>query len=115
MRHDIVWVEVDSLVSHDQVLRIFRNGKEALASHGLLSRWPRRDAVSSIRHQIFLRSKGDCELCGSPITEITAHMHEQKHRGKGGEISLENSVIICAKCHRSAHADREPKFTRRHS
>jgi hypothetical protein len=70
---------------------------------------PYDDAVGSIRHQIFVRSKGYCELCSVIITE-KSHMHEQQHRGKGGEISLDNSVFICYSCHRNAHKDRRVRF-----
>jgi hypothetical protein len=75
-------------------------------------------AVSLIRHQLFVRSKGFCEWCGSIITECSAHMHEAKSRGKGGDISLANSVLICCTCHFNSriagtHKKRNPRFTRR--
>jgi 5-methylcytosine-specific restriction endonuclease McrA len=90
-------------------IRIFRNQKASLAA-GWRQIYPRTEAVGAIRHQIFLRSKGECELCPAPVTESSGHMHEKIHRGKGGEISLENSVFICPTCHRHAHADRNPRF-----
>jgi 5-methylcytosine-specific restriction endonuclease McrA len=71
------------------------------------------EAVKSIRHQLFLRAKGFCELCGDIVLESSGHMHEQKHRGKGGEISLENSVFICPICHGLAHKDRNPHWVRK--
>ena len=38
-------------------------------------------------------------------------MHEKQHRGKGGEISLENSEGLCAFCHLEVeHGDRRPQF-----
>ena len=103
-----VWVE---LGAGGLPIRILRNKKDATT--GFYREWPRRDAVSVIRHQIFLRSKGDCEFCASPITEQGGHLHEQVPRGKGGEISLANSIFICATCHRLAHADRNPRFTKK--
>ena len=72
-----------------------------------------RQAVKEIRHALFVRSKGYCELCGDLVLEDSGHMHEQKHRGKGGEISLANSVFICAKTHRREHADRNPRFMKK--
>lgn len=108
-----VYVEADTSVSPPRVIRIFRNEKAAFASHVVLISMPREDAVSSVRHQLFLRSKGFCEWCGDILTESSGHMHEKKHRGKGGEISLENSFFICVKTHKKEHSDREPKFTRR--
>ena len=70
-------------------------------------------AVYEIRHQIFVRSKGECELCGVLVNESSGQMHEMQHRGKGGEISLSNSVFICYACHlgpRGAHGNRRPRF-----
>jgi hypothetical protein len=108
----LVQVEIGD---NGQAIRIFKNARAIivhLRSHGLLSSAPmdRATAVSQIRHQIFERSKGDCELCSSPITEKTFHMHEKQHRGKGGEVSLENSVAVCASCHLFAHRDRRVRF-----
>jgi 5-methylcytosine-specific restriction endonuclease McrA len=73
----------------------------------------RNTAVSEIRHHIFVRSGGECEHCGVPVTESSGHMHEKQHRGKGGEISIENSVFICAKCHQHQHKDRNPRWIKR--
>ena len=114
MKHDdYVWVQL-----HRQTLLPIRIYGTAQAfadreSGDWVDSRPRAEAVAAIRHQIFVRSKGDCELCGSPITEQIGHMHEMQHRGKGGDISLANSVMACAKCHKHQHRDREPKFTRR--
>lgn len=90
-------------------VRIFRNRKTSLAA-GWRQLWRRADAVRIIRHKLFLRSQGECELCSVWVTEEGGHMHEKQHRGKGGEISMENSVFICPKCHQYAHRDRNPRF-----
>lgn len=76
----------------------------------------RRVAVGAIRHAVFVRSKGQCEWCNETITERGMHLHEQVSRGNGGEISLSNSVGICADCHlnsKKGHGKRKPQFTRR--
>jgi hypothetical protein len=39
-------------------------------------------------------------------------MHEKLHRGKGGEISFENSILICHPCHRHEHRDRNPRWSK---
>jgi 5-methylcytosine-specific restriction endonuclease McrA len=106
-----VWVTV--VGGHpDRILR----ARPAVFNWGVLYEVMRYgDAVKAVRHQLFLRSKGECEQCSSPITERAAHMHERKHRGKGGEISFENSILICAACHRFDHRDRNPRFQRRNS
>lgn len=102
-----VWVSLNML---GNVIRIFNSEKAACASPGMRLKVNYGVAVYEIRHQLFLRSDGYCELCLAPITEQSAHMHERQHRGKGGEISLENSVMVCAACHRYEHKDRNPRW-----
>jgi len=101
-----VWVELglDALP-----VRIFRTEKESLAL-GWRQPYDRALAVSAIRHKLYIRSGGFCELGGEVLTEKSGHMHEKKHRGQGGEISLENSVFICPKCHQHEHRDRNPRW-----
>jgi len=110
MKNKFVWVELGGL---GQVVRIFKNRRTASAFSGNVFEVGYFTAVGEIRHQLWLRSDGYCELCAAPITEQMAHMHEQKHRGQGGEISLANSVFICPTCHQREHRDRNPRFTKK--
>jgi hypothetical protein len=110
MKNKIVWAEKDDQY---RAIRIFKSKKAALNSGVCVSPILYAVAVYQIRRTIWLRSKGECELCAAPITESSGHMHEQQHRGKGGEISLANSVFICPICHRRAHADRNPHFSKK--
>jgi 5-methylcytosine-specific restriction endonuclease McrA len=105
----IAWVGLAGNGS-TRVVRIFRNKKAAFLSGEVIVPYERALAVAEIRHQIFLRSQGNCEACGCPVNESTAHMHEKVHRGRGGEISLENSLFICAACHKWAHRARNPQW-----
>jgi len=94
-------------------IRIFR-GSHAAFVHGMIvDTMEYKQAVGQIRHQLFIRSGGYCELCGDIVLESSGHMHETKHRGQGGEISLENSVFICAKTHRLEHKDRNPHWSKK--
>jgi len=121
----LVWVEIRRgsvypgaiLFAGKDICRIFRSKKAAFSaactgSH-LVQQREKKDAIAAIRHQVFLRSKGDCEFCASPVIESSGHLHEKKHRGQGGEISLENSVFICAKCHQQAHKARNPQWRKK--
>lgn len=112
--NELVWVEMD--FSREwrpgRAIRIFRS-YTAAAFGTNVQQMKYGEAVKDIRHQLFLRSKGNCEQCGSIVSEDSGHMHERQHRGKGGEISLANSIFICPKCHKYDHRDREPKFNRR--
>lgn len=126
MKEDrIVWVEYGGAPL--TIVRIFRNKTAAYAFMSPYSQvcgvQMRRSrvpigqerytlAVSVIRHQLWLRCKGFCEMCGDTVIEKSGHMHEVKHRGKGGEISLANSVFICPKCHDLQHGDRKPQWTK---
>jgi 5-methylcytosine-specific restriction endonuclease McrA len=109
--NNMVWVELNDV---NATVRIFRNRR---AAHAFGKEWiaeqNRSEAVAEIRHQLWWRCKGECELCASPVTEQSGHMHEQVHRGKGGEISRANSVFICPPCHQRAHKDRNPRFTKK--
>src|ERR1035437_3756586 len=110
---ELVWVELNDAGCPT---RIFRSRK---AAHDFGENWVvernRTEAVASIRKQIFYRSHGYCEICGALVLETSGHMHEQVPRGKGGEISLENSIFICPKCHAREHSDRNPRWGGEHN
>jgi 5-methylcytosine-specific restriction endonuclease McrA len=107
----MVWIERDPVSA--QPIRIFRSKSAAMYSEGIVRLAEYATSVTAIRHQIFLRSKGECEICATPITESSGHLHEKQHRGKGGEVSLENSIFICPPCHRHQHADRNPHWSKK--
>ncbi len=112
-RNKWVWGELNADRTH--VVRIFKSKKAAVAA-GLCAPVVQvlyAYAVHQIRHQLFVRSHGECEICLAPVTEDSGHMHEKRHRGKGGEISLDNSIFICLSCHRRAHQDRNPRFKKK--
>lgn len=103
----LIWAEITSAGLPVRILR----GKPSGA--GQFERMAYGFAVAAIRKQLWWRCAGECELCGSVVTESSGHMHEKQHRGKGGEISLANSVFVCAASHTYQHRDRNPRFTRR--
>lgn len=107
----LVWVSQKMDCIH--VSRIFKSRRAAFAAKVMVVEMDRALAVSDLRHQLFIRSQGFCELCASVVTEKSGHMHEQKHRGKGGEYSLENSVFICARTHTHEHRDRNPHWSKK--
>lgn len=70
--------------------------------------------VSEIRRIIFERQGRHCLWCDKELTWEQAHLHEKIFRGKGGKISLENSIVLCANCHlNNAHGDRRPQFKKK--
>ena len=72
------------------------------------------EEVKAIRTTIYNRQDGECLWCSKNITFQQAHMHEQKPRGRGGEISLDNSIILCYDCHiNNAHGNRRPQWRTR--
>jgi len=48
---------------------------------------------------------GICEGCGRQFTDqwCGLRVHEIKFRSRGGEVSLENSLMYCSHCHDKAH------------
>lgn len=72
-----------------------------------------RDTLNTgeIRHFLWVYQEGLCAYCDKFVTEFQAHMHEKVPRGKGGKISLYNSIILCSNCHLNvAHGSRRPRF-----
>jgi 5-methylcytosine-specific restriction endonuclease McrA len=71
--------------------------------------------VGEIRDEIWKRQDGLCLRCGDYVTKATAHLHEVISRGKGGEVSLDNSIILCSACHigvRGVHGNRRPQWSK---
>lgn len=119
------WTEMDQFTG--LAIRIFRNKAAmweyigAAEANGtdapIVNFMEKALAVSQIRRQVYNKQDGRCMRCPALVTYRAAHLHEKIHRGEGGEISLENSEILCAECHLfgkgSAHGNRRPQFTKR--
>ena len=68
-------------------------------------------SVKEIRRVIFERQGRHCLWCDKELTWNQLHMHEKIPRGKGGKISLDNSIGLCYDCHlNNAHGDRKSQF-----
>lgn len=83
---------------------ISRDGRNFLAG----------EDVSVRRHEAWERCGGFCEEpgCNRCIDEETCHMHHVKPRSKGGDESLNNLQILCGRCHKRKHADRNPQWSK---
>lgn len=108
----LCWVEVQKEPPWHPI-RIFRNSKDAVKAKINLDpvvRMDRSKAVGLIRDQVIKNADGDCQQCGKTVG-TNGHMHEVIPRGKSGEVSIFNSILLCADCHigdnsYSAHSDR---------
>jgi hypothetical protein len=103
MSRSRVFVEIDV---DGNPIRIFKNSRNAYALPDEKRReLPRAYAIGLIRHAIFIRSAGKCEYgCGRTFPEngplkIRMHMHEEKPKSAGGEVSLDNGRGVCYYCH----------------
>lgn len=104
-----------------EVITIFKYRWQAVQSPaydlGKITEWPRKDAVGSVRKQVFIRANGLCERCGARLTWRTAQMDEKVSKGEGGLVSLENCWALCYGCHQgnkdSEHGDRKLRFGER--
>jgi hypothetical protein len=71
-------------------------------------------AVGEIRRKIWERDKRRCTHCGNTVTWQSMEMHERIWRGRGGEVSVENGVTLCAGCHINdpvaGHGNRKPQW-----
>lgn len=86
------------LAADGNVIRIFRNSKDALAAGiaGIrLAVVNRAEATTNVRAQIYRRDGGKCTHCGTDVLWDVFEMHERQWRGRGGEISLANSCVLC--------------------
>ena len=101
------------------VWRIFRNRKAASVA-GItcqISVMAKVDAERIIKKQLWELAKGKCTWCGADVPLVggglynNSHIHEQNPRGRGGEVSMENSIILCYDCHMNvAHGNRKLQF-----
>jgi 5-methylcytosine-specific restriction endonuclease McrA len=102
----LVWVQIED----GNITRIFRNRKAAIASEGVVEKHEKADAVSQIRNRVFELAEGFCKYCNKYVPFCMGHMHEEKHRGEGGEVSIYNSVWSCWECHRKEHPEKTLRF-----
>ena len=108
-----VWCE---LSAEGRVIRIFRNRRKAAEAELAfpVDLVDRAEAVKDIRRQVFERDGYSCTHCGKAINWDTGHLHERLWRGRGGEMSLENSTTLCFACHTydkvAGHGARQPQF-----
>lgn len=50
---------------------------------------------------------GLCEDCGQAPDWRGLHPHERVFRSHNGKLSLENSLMLCGKCHSARHGVKE--------
>ena len=50
---------------------------------------------------------GKCEGCGRAPSWIGLHPHEKIFRSQGGKLSMENTVMVCGRCHSAEHGIKE--------
>ena len=98
-----------------QPVRIFRDKSWRLLPEDEVAWISKEEAVTEIRRQVFEKTKDDngyyhCHDCGKPTNWLSGEMHEVVPKGKGGEVSVDNSICLCNNCHTGAknsrHGDR---------
>lgn len=108
-----VFVEYDAT---GQICRIFRHRRNAVVSAAWeekrIHEYPRKDAVEFIRKRTFDIAEGHCKYCGKYCSWEVGEMHEELPRGKGGEISIYNSVWSCHDCHTGPSGQHKARQTR---
>jgi len=106
-------------LQNGSIIRIFRNSATAVLSKAWEERrveeYPRREAVQCIRAKVFKDREGLCKYCGkyAPFdgdVYSRGHLHEELPRGRGGEISIFNSVWACYDCHKHQHPEKQLRF-----
>lgn len=101
-----VYVECDEI---SYPIRIFKTRKDWLLFDGKAAICEKSIAVKAIRDAVIKRDNGECKRCGERVGN-NGHLDERVPRSKGGEISIDNSWLLCADCHilrpESQHGDR---------
>ena len=113
-----VWVELSDDL---HTIRIFRNAKDAGKSPawdaGRVALAIRARATEDLRRAVFTRDGYACTHCGAVVDWQSGEMHERQWRGRGGEMSLENSTTLCRACHSNdpvaGHGKRQPQWSKR--
>lgn len=83
-----------------RAIEILKNEKHAAQLQDVRVGYLHRSvATEQIRRQIYAQQLRACAHCGSPVTWYTMELHERLWRGRGGEISVSNSVGLCNTCH----------------
>jgi 5-methylcytosine-specific restriction endonuclease McrA len=100
-----------------RAIRIFRNFKlacGALSYPSRIAHMLRATAVEDIRRQVWERDNKRCTHCGNMVSFENMQMHERQWRGRGGEISIDNSTTLCSDCHQNSdvagHGKRRVRF-----
>ena len=82
-------------------IRIFKNAKH-IGSVIRFQYMLRARAVEEIRRQVWERDNKRCTHCGTMVGWNIMQLHERIWRGRGGEVSIDNSVTLCADCHQNS-------------
>lgn len=116
MKHKgFAWCEI----VNGQPVCIFPNHKQAILSGAaIIQELVRAAAVEAIRRAVFKRDDYTCQHCGE-IAMLDGpnkgDMHEKVWRGKGGLISVINSITLCHSCHINdpvaGHGNRKPQWS----
>lgn len=53
----------------------------------------------ALRAQLWWRSEGYCERCGTNIEQHDFAAHHRKLRSQGGKDDIQNLVAVCHQCH----------------
>ena len=77
-------------------------------SGGVVSVPRRKPIPASVRHQVFLRDRGKCTICGSTRFPEIHHKREVAH---GGADTLANLVTLCSAHHAYDHETWNPQLS----
>jgi len=60
-----------------------------------------------LRHQVYDRAQGLCEICRGPGDFRGLAIHHKVLRSRGGKDELSNLILLCGRHHSEAHGIRE--------
>lgn len=61
----------------------------------------------SLQKEIFIHSKGECEMCKKSLKGLKPHIHHKDKNPKNNKKS--NLILLCPNCHSKQHLKDKPK------
>lgn len=78
---------------------LVRTGPLARARSPRTRKMRRPTMPSGLRHEVYLRAGGRCDLCTAPLPGDQWEAHHRRLRSRGGADTHENLIALCATCH----------------
>jgi hypothetical protein len=91
-------VSINQSAKQQRVKRKETRGEEWMATQ---SEWNRRQLYGEVGVRVWNRTKGTCQVCGTPYRKRHSHIHHMD--GNKTRNTEENLICLCSACHHLLH------------